>query len=145
MENNSITEKVLRIGVKNLNERIYTMEAAEKMVKDFKEKRNKIGAFFGQLGFPESSAENILMGNVSHDVQDVWIAGDSLWAEIKILDTPAGKTLKSLMESRGLENHIVFRSRSAGTVNENGEVKINQLFSFDAIHSKDDSFFGIIL
>jgi hypothetical protein len=145
MENNTITEKVLIIGVKNLNERVYTREAAEKMVSDFKEKRNKIGAFFGQIGFPESSAPDILLNKVSHDVQDVWIAGDSLWAEIKILDTPYGKTLKSIMESRGLENSIVFRSRSAGTVNENGEVKIDKLFSFDAIDRKDDAFLGIIL
>ena len=100
MENNTITVKVLMIGAKNLNEMIYTRESAEKMVSDFKEKRNKIGAFFGQLGFPESSTPDILMNKVSHDVQDVWIAGDSLWAEIKILDTQSGKTLKSIMESR---------------------------------------------
>ena len=134
-----ITVKVLQIGVKNLNERVYDLEAAKKMISDFNDRKSKHGVFFGELGFPDKF--DTTLNRVSHDVLDLWIEENYVYAKIKVLNTPRGNLLRDIMNDK---LPIVFRSRAAGTVEEGGIVKVSKLFSFDAINEKDDSFFGII-
>lgn len=133
--------ELLKIGVKNLNERIYTEEAVNEMVNQFMEKKNSIGVFFGQMGFPEDMEINL--SRVSHDVERIWVENNILYGEIRVLDTPEGEKIKNIMS--GIEDRpIVFRSRSAGTVNEDGTVNIQKLLSFDAIPKDQDPYKDII-
>jgi hypothetical protein len=131
---------LLKIGEKNLNERIYTEEAVNEMVNQFMEKRNTNGVFFGQMGFPEDMEVNL--SKVSHNVERIWVENNTLYGEINILDTPKGKELKNIMSE--IDNSIVFRSRSIGTVNEDGTVNIQKIISFDAIPKDQDSFKDIL-
>lgn len=128
-----ITRQILKIGQENLNGRIYTQEAAEKMLHDFQEHKDN---FYGELGFPSSAVTSL--SNVSHKVLNMHIDEDVIVAEIKILDTPYGKILLETLPM------VVFRTRSTGSVNENKEVEIHNFVAVDAIPAGEDSFQGIL-
>jgi len=131
MENKILKNVVLLpLNVLNTNGRIYTDEAAHKIVETFKTKKNIV---FGELGFPETM--DITLNNVSHIIEDVRIQDNKIMGTIKILDTQSGDILlKSLP-------HYVFRPRSAGHINPNTkEVKITKFFTFDAIRREADAF-----
>jgi hypothetical protein len=137
----TVTVSLLKINEMNLNGRIYTKEAAELMISQFEESRNKIGAFLGELGFPENGDCNINLKNVSHDVQKMWLDGNTVYGTIKILDTPSGKKVTEMLKG----DQIVFRSRSTGIIDsDTNEVKITKLFSFDAVPADTDAFKGIL-
>ena len=93
-----ITAELLKIGDVNLNGRIYTREAAELMVEQFNLKVAEHGFFFGQLGFGDS-ADTTTLQRVSHNVNEISIRQDRVVGDITIMDTPEGKTLKSLVEA----------------------------------------------
>lgn len=89
----------------------------------------------GELGHPDNF--DITFKNISHVIENVKIDNQYLVADIKVLDTNKGKELKSLIE-QGTD--IVFRPRLTGTINENKEVEIDALFTFDAILKSEDAF-----
>lgn len=135
-----ITVPLLKIGEKNLNDRIYTEEAVNKMIDQFTEKRNANGVFFGQMGFPEGMEMNFK--NITHDVERVWVEDNTLYGEIKLLDTPKGNDIKNIMAE--MDRAIVFRARSIGSVNGDGTVNIEKLISFDAIPKDQDPYTNLI-
>ena len=126
--------ELLRVNEVNQNGRMYTKEAVKQMIEDFERNRDRVGAFYGQMGMNEGM--DINLSKISHTVDELHFDGDRLYGEIKILDTDAGKKLKPLIE----EGQVVFRSRSIGTVNEDGMVEVKKLISFDAIPSWEDAF-----
>jgi hypothetical protein len=93
------------------------------------------------MGFPEDMEINL--SRVSHDVERIWVEDSILYGEIRVLDTPEGEKIKNIMS--GIDDRsIVFRSRSAGTVNKDGTVNIEKLFSFDAIPKDQDPYKDLI-
>jgi hypothetical protein len=135
-----ITTELLKIGEKNLNGRIYTEEAVNEMVNQFMWKRNTNGVFFGQMGFPEDM--DVSLSKVSHSVERIWVENNTLYGEIRILDTPEGNKIRDIMAE--VDRSVVFRSRSTGSVNEDGTVNIEKLISFDAIPKDQDPYKDII-
>ena len=67
----------------------------------------------GELDHPEDSVVNLK--NVSHMVLKVWWDNDAVMGKVKVLDTPSGKILRSLVES-GVKLGI--SSRGLGSVKE---------------------------
>ena len=127
---------VIKIGELNGNHRVYTKEAVDGMIKQFKEKINNGHQMFGELGYPEN--KDVSLNRASHHVSDLYVEGNILYADIKILDNSNGKTaLKMLEDGAG-----VLRPRAMGTVNEDRTVNIDQLISFDIISADDDAFKG---
>lgn len=135
-----ITTELLKIGEKNLNGRIYTEEAVNEMVNQFTWIRNTNGVFFGQMGFPEDLDVNL--SKVSHSVERIWVENNTLYGEIRILDTPEGNKIRDIMAE--VDRSVVFRSRSTGSVNEDGTVNIEKLISFDAIPKDQDPYKDLI-
>lgn len=127
--------KVLKFGVKNLNDRIYTKESIENCLENFMV-IVKDGKAFGQLGYPDNA--DIDLKEVSHKVNNVYIDGDYLIADIKILDNVKGKDLNSIL------NEVVFRTRCVGKMIEGDIIDIDRIISIDAIFKNVDSFEGII-
>ncbi len=80
------TTEIARVGP-NVNNRIYTKEMLEEIVRDF-EKRTCV---LGCLEPPERSLEKI-----SHKVIKMKMVEDRLIAEVQILNTPCGKILAGL-------------------------------------------------
>ena len=128
---------VLKSNTVNLNGRMYTDECLEQMVAQFKQKVSNGVQMFGELGYPESTSFTSLE-RVSHQVENLQVEGDTLFAEIKVLDTPRGKELKTLLDG------VVFRPRMIGHVLEDNTVRVDNLISFDAILKETDSYKDIL-
>lgn len=132
-----IERTILKFDVKNLNDRIYPRETFEKALAEYNEKikaKQSLGQCMGDVSHPDQ----IDMGKISHLVENIKLDGDIAIANIKILDSHMGNTLKDVLDS------VVFRPRSIGTVDSKGVVTISKLISFDAILKDNDSFKGLI-
>jgi hypothetical protein len=86
----------------------------------------------GELDHPEDSVINLK--NASHMITEVWWEGNAVMGKAKVLDTPSGKILRSLVES-GVTLGI--SSRGMGSVTEsNGQTTVEddfQLICFDFV------------
>ena len=115
----------------NGNGRIYPYNVLMKELKNYqkivKEKRA-----LGELDHPEDSVINLR--NASHLVTEVWMDDKSVMGKVKVLDTPSGKILRSLVES-GVTLGI--SSRGMGSVKESeGQTVVEddfQLICFDMV------------
>jgi hypothetical protein len=86
----------------------------------------------GELDHPESSVVNLK--NVSHMVIDVWTEGKTVMGKLKVLNTPSGRILRSLVES---DAQLGISSRGLGSVKEkSGKTYVEddfQLICFDIV------------
>ena len=116
---------------KNGNGRVYPMKVLKKEMENYK-KIVADGRATGELDHPDDSVINLK--NVSHMITDCWWEGKDVMGKIKVLETPAGKTLRALVEG-GCQ--VGISSRGLGTVDENnGAARVNddfQLICFDMV------------
>jgi hypothetical protein len=86
----------------------------------------------GELDHPEDSVINLR--NASHLITEVWMDDKSVMGKVKVLDTPSGKILRSLVDS-GVTLGI--SSRGMGSVKESeGQTVVEedfQLICFDMV------------
>jgi len=126
-----LSGKLQEAEVQNGNGRIYPHNILVREVTNYqkviKERRS-----VGELDHPEDSVVNLR--NASHMVTDVWWDNQSVMGMIKVLDTPSGNILRSLVDS-GVQLGI--SSRGLGSVSEgNNSVTVNddfQLICFDIV------------
>jgi hypothetical protein len=102
-----------RAGAKNQNGRVYPKHILDREAKKYQKEYINQNRALGELDHPESSVVNL--NNVSHNVLKMWWDGDDLMGAVQILETPAGKILKSLFEA-GITLGI--SSRGLGSVKE---------------------------
>ena len=132
-ENNAmfITGKLQEGGVLNGNQRMYPPDIMEREVKKYTQ-MVKDNRALGELDHPESSIINL--ANVSHMVIDIWMEGPSVMGKCKVLDTPSGQILRSLVDA-GVK--IGISSRGMGSVKEHqGKTIVEddfQLICFDIV------------
>ena len=111
---------VQRADVRNQNNRIYPKEVLMKELKNYdvlvRERRA-----LSELDHTDESI--VLLKNVSHLFTKIWWEGNDVWGEAEILDTPNGKTLRSLIES-GVK--IGTSSRAVGSIKEENGASIVQ-------------------
>jgi hypothetical protein len=120
----TLTAKILGVGVPNENGHVYPPEAVQAMIEQA-EKRISAGALFGELGMPLRGTIDLY--NVSHQITNLRVQGDTVVADIKVLKTPQGEILKGLLED------IDFRTRGYATLSADGVVSDYQLVSIDAV------------
>tara|TARA_R110000824_G_scaffold80365_5_gene202159 strand:+ start:10042 stop:10647 length:606 start_codon:yes stop_codon:yes gene_type:complete len=115
----------------NGNGRVYPYDVLMKEMKNY-QKLVKEHRALGELDHPEDSVINLK--NASHMITEVWWDGKSVMGKAKVLDTPSGKILRSLVES-GVTLGI--SSRGMGSVTEsNGQTTVEedfQLICFDFV------------
>ena len=120
-----------RVDEQNGNGRIYPKLILEREVKNYM-KTVKENRACGELDHPEDSVVNLK--NASHIVTDLWWEGQDLKGKIKVLSTPAGKILESLVND-GVTLGI--SSRALGSVHESqGKTIVEddlQLICFDIV------------
>jgi len=118
-------------GVKNGNGRMYRRPILEREVENYSKLVRERRAL-GELDHPEDSVVNLK--NASHLVTELWWDGNDVMGKVKVLDTPSGQVLRSLVDS-GVKLGI--SSRGLGTVSEMGGVsEVNddfQLICFDFV------------
>ena len=129
---------MIRTGVmqksdtQNGNGRVYPHRILQREMKNY-QKLIKEKRALGELDHPDDSVINLK--NASHMVTSVWWDGDSVMGKVKLLNTPSGNILKSLVES-GVKLGI--SSRGLGSVHEdaNGSTVVEddvQLICFDFV------------
>ena len=89
----------LQADIKNRNGRVYPMEVLEKEVSRYNKKFIKENRAYGELGHPEGPTVNL--ERVSHMVTELYPDGKNFIGEAKIMETPMGKIVKSLMNEGG--------------------------------------------
>jgi hypothetical protein len=132
-ENNAVylSGVMQRCDEKNGNGRIYPGKILRREVQNYMDvvKENR-GC--GELDHPEDSVVNLK--NASHMVKSLWWEGNDLLGKIKVLSTPAGKILESLIND-GVKLGI--SSRGLGSVSESNQGTIVeddfQLICFDIV------------
>jgi len=122
---------IQRCGVPNGNGRIYTEEVLTREIGLY-EKFVKENRALGELDHPESNI--VELANVSHKMTAVWMEGNDVYGKIQVLETPAGKILRALVDG-GCK--IGISSRGTGSLSEspNGSMVNDdfQLICFDMV------------
>jgi hypothetical protein len=126
-----LSGKLQEADVQNGNGRQYPLKILQREVKNYKkivEDRRALG----ELDHPEESVINLQ--NCSHMVTEIWMDGCEVKGKLKVLETPCGKILRSLVES-GVS--IGISSRGLGSVKEQmGKTIVEddfQLICFDVV------------
>lgn len=121
----------------NGNDRTYDLISCKKMIEDFN-KISKIKKFYGEMGHPDNSNKGKKLNKITHYVKNMWIDGNIMKAEIKILNTKVGKIVQKNVDG------FVFSPCSIGTVDYPSKIiKLDQLISINVCHFEDDSFYDI--
>ena len=103
----------LQADIKNRNGRIYPMEILEKEVARYNKKFINEKRAYGELGHPEGPTVNL--ERVSHMVTELYPDGKNFIGEAKIMETPMGKIVKSLMNEGG---KLGVSSRGMGSLDQ---------------------------
>ena len=104
----------------NQNGRVYPLEILEREVRNY-QKFIAENRALGELDHPDSSV--VELKNASHIVKEAYMEGDICYGSVEILDTPAGKILKSLVDS-GVTLGI--SSRGVGSTRKEGDYQVVQ-------------------
>ena len=86
----------MQADIKNRNGRIYPMEVLQKEVKRYNKEYINQKRAFGELGHPDGPTVNL--ERASHMITDLYPDGKNFIGEAKILSTPMGEIVKSLMD-----------------------------------------------
>ena len=120
-----------KAGTLNQNGRKYSKGILEREVERYQELIRQNRAT-GELDHPDSSI--ISLEKVSHMVIALWMEGNDVYGKIKVLNTPAGMTLRALIDG-GVQ--VGISSRGLGSVYQrNGETIVDddfQLICFDMV------------
>ena len=107
-----LTGVIQRAKAKNQNGRVYPREVLEREVENY-QKVVRENRALGELDHPEDSVVNLK--NVSHLMTQIWWEGDNVMGKCKILNTPSGQILQSLVQSNVT---LGISSRGMGSVHE---------------------------
>jgi len=132
-ENNAmyLTGLMQQCDIQNGNGRVYPQKTLMREVKNY-QKLVKEHRALGELDHPDDSVINLR--NASHMVTNLWTDGPKVMGTVKVLDTPSGGILRSLVSS-GVQLGI--SSRGLGSVSENMQGTVVeddfQLICFDFV------------
>lgn len=111
----------LQSNLKNRNGRVYPTEILDKEVKRYNEEYVTKNRAFGELGHPDSPTINL--DRVSHMIKSLRREGDNFIGKAKIMDTPYGKIVKSLIDEGAT---LGVSSRGMGSLAQKGGVSMVQ-------------------
>lgn len=132
-----------RADAKNGNGRVYPENILRREIENYRKLVAENRAL-GELDHPDESVINLK--NASHIVTDIWWNGKDVMGKVRVLGTPSGQILKSLIES-GVKLGI--SSRGLGSVKEKTGVTMVeddfQLICFDFVSepSTTGAFMGL--
>ncbi len=106
---------------KNRNGRLYPINVLETEVNRYNENYVQKKRAFGELGHPEGP--NINLDRVSHMITDLYKEGTNFIGKAKIMDTPFGKIVKSLIDEGA---NLGVSSRGMGSLKPNRDTQIVQ-------------------
>jgi len=116
-------------GVKNANERIYPVNEIASAVKTLNDQITTGNSVLGEVDHPEGLQVNL--ERVCHVVESMWMDGPNGFGKLKILPTPMGQLVKTMLDS-GVKLGV--SSRGSGNVNEaTGQVSEFEIVTIDVV------------
>ena len=112
-------------GVRNANQRVYPVNEIGRAVKTLNDQIKNGYSVLGEVDHPEGL--NINIDRVSHMITECWMDGDNGYGKLKILPTPMGNLVKTMLEA-GVKLGV--SSRGSGNVAEDGS---NTVSDFEII------------
>lgn len=116
-------------GVKNANSRVYPVSEITDAVSSINEQIKSGNSVLGEVDHPDDLKINL--DRVSHMISEMWMDGPNGYGKLKILPTPMGNLVKTMLES-GVKLGV--SSRGSGNVNEStGTVADFEIVTVDVV------------
>jgi hypothetical protein len=116
-------------GVRNANERVYPVDEIAKAVDTINEQIKTGHSVLGEVDHPDDLKINL--DRVSHMIEKMWMDGPAGYGTLKILPTPMGELVKTMLTS-GVKLGV--SSRGSGNVNDhNGHVSDFEIVTVDVV------------
>lgn len=113
---------------KNFNERVYPMNEISRAVESIKQRLKEGYSVLGEADHPDDLQVNI--DRVSHMITEMWMDGSDGYGKLKIIPTPMGNIIKTLLES-GVKLGV--SSRGSGNVGSDGKVSEFEIVTVDVV------------
>lgn len=116
-------------GVKNANERVYPVNEIQTAVETLNEEITGGNSVLGEVDHPDDLKINL--DRVSHMITKMWMDGPNGYGKLKILPTPMGELVKTMLQS-GVKLGV--SSRGSGNVdNATGHVSDFEIVTVDVV------------
>ena len=117
-------------GVRNANQRVYPVNEIGRAVKTLSDQLAGGYSVLGEVDHPEGLTVNL--DRVSHMINEVWMDGPNGYGKMKILPTPMGGLVRTMLEN-GVKLGV--SSRGSGNVSEDGsgEVSDFEIITVDVV------------
>ena len=107
-------------GVRNANQRIYPVSEISRAVNTLNDQIQGGYSVLGEVDHPEGL--NINLDRCSHMIKEMWMDGPNGYGKLKVLPTPMGQLVKTMLES-GVKLGV--SSRGSGNVKEDGSGQVS--------------------
>ena len=117
-------------GIKNANQRVYPVNEISKAVKTLNDQIGSGYSVLGEVDHPDDLKINL--DRVSHMITEMWMDGPNGYGKMKILPTPMGKLVETMLQS-GVKLGV--SSRGSGNISEygSGEVSDFEIITVDVV------------
>jgi hypothetical protein len=115
-------------NVKNANQRVYPVNEIANAVESVQKKIDEGFPVLGECDHPPELTVNV--DRVSHIIESMWMDGPNGYGKLKIVPTPMGNIIRTLIESGAT---LGVSSRGSGEVGPNGEVKNFEIVTVDIV------------
>jgi hypothetical protein len=116
-------------GIRNQNQRVYPVREIENAVKTLNDQIQNGYSVLGEVDHPDDLKVNL--DRVSHMITQMWMEGPNGYGKMKILPTPMGNLIRTMLES-GVKLGV--SSRGSGNVDERtGEVADFEIITVDVV------------
>jgi len=114
---------------RNANDRIYPLHEISKAVGTINQQIKEGNSVLGEVDHPEDLKINL--DRVCHSVENMWMDGEAGCGKLKILPTPMGELIKTLLQS-GIKLGV--SSRGSGNVDDRtGHVSDFEIVTIDVV------------
>ena len=107
-------------GIRNDNQRVYPVNEIGKAVKTLNDQIQNGYSVLGEVDHPDDLKINL--DRVSHMIVNMWMDGPNGYGKLKILPTPMGQLIKTMLES-GVKLGV--SSRGSGNVKDDGSGEVS--------------------
>ena len=114
--------------IRNQNQRIYSSQEIGRAVKTLNEQISGGYSVLGEVDHPQDLKINL--DRVSHMITKMWMDGPNGYGKLKILPTPMGQLIQSMLEA-GVKLGV--SSRGSGEVDGSGNVQGFEIITVDVV------------
>ena len=116
-------------GIRNANQRVYPVDEITNAVKTLNDQIKNGYSVLGEVDHPDDLKVNL--DRVSHMITDMWMDGPNGYGKMKVLPTPMGNLIRTMLES-GVKLGV--SSRGSGNVDDRtGHVADFEIITVDIV------------